>query len=80
MCWRYTLTLPLSLVFPSSVSPIYFSLHVSQITTYMRLELSHVKRVFQFKSNLNVFKGLVLIYQEIVAAFTSFITTFKDTR
>ena len=26
--------------------------------------------VFQFKSNLNVFKGVVIIYQEIVAAFT----------
>ena len=30
--------------------------------------------VFQFKSNLNVFKGVVNIYHEIVAAFASFIT------
>ena len=36
--------------------------------------------VFQFKSNLNVFKGLVIIYQEIVAAFIIFITTVKRTQ
>ena len=36
--------------------------------------------IFQFKSNLNVFKGVVIIDQEIVAAFTSFITTAKRTR
>ena len=36
--------------------------------------------IFQFKSNLNVFKGVVIIDQEIVAAFTSFITTVKRTR
>ena len=49
MCWRYTLTLPLSLVFPSPVSPIYSSLHLSQMTTYMKLKLSHVKRFFNLK-------------------------------
>ena len=33
---------------------------------------------FKFKSNLNVFKGVVMIYQEIVvAAFTPFIPTVK---
>ena len=26
--------------------------------------------VFQFESNLNVFKGVVILYQEIVAALT----------
>ena len=49
MCWRYTLTLSLSLVFPSPVSPIYSSLHVSQIKTYIRLKLSHAKRFFNLK-------------------------------
>ena len=49
VCWRYTLTLSLNLVFPLPVSPIYSSLHVSQITTYIRLELSHVKRFFNLK-------------------------------
>ena len=34
---------------------------------------------FQFKSNLNVFKVVVIIYQEVAAAFTSFITTAKRT-
>ena len=32
--------------------------------------------VFQFKSSLNVFKGAVIIYQEKVATFTSFISIF----
>ena len=36
--------------------------------------------IFHFKSNLNVFKCVVIIYQEIVAAFTSFITTVKYTQ
>ena len=49
MCWRCTLTLSLSLVFPSPVSPIYSSLHVSQMMTYMRLKLSHVKWFFNLK-------------------------------
>ena len=35
--------------------------------------------MFQYKSNLNIFKGAVIIYQEMVAAFTSFITTVKRT-
>ena len=38
--------------------------------------------VFQFKSNLNVFKGaviIVIIYQEIFAAFLPFIITVKST-
>ena len=43
-CWRYTLTLSLSLVFPLPVSPICSSLHFPQMTTYMRLKLSHGKR------------------------------------
>ena len=37
------------------------------------------KAVFQFKCSLNVFKGVVIIYQVIVAAFTPFITTVKRT-
>ena len=36
--------------------------------------------IFQFKSNLNVFKGVVIIDQEIIATFTSFIATVKRTR
>ena len=36
--------------------------------------------IFQCKSNLNVFKGIVIIDQEIVAAFISFITTVKRTQ
>ena len=36
--------------------------------------------IFHFKSNLNVFKGVVIIYQEMVAVFISFITTVKRTR
>ena len=59
MCWWYTLTLSLSLVFLSPVSPIYSSLHLSQMKTYVKL------------------KGEEIIYREIVAAFTSFITTVK---
>ena len=35
---------------------------------------------FPFKSNLNVFKGVVIIYQDIVAAFPSSITAVKCTR
>ena len=35
---------------------------------------------FLYKSNLNVFKGVVIIYQDVVAAFTSSITTVKCTR
>ena len=35
------------------------------------------KVVFKFKCNLNVFKVIVIIHQEIVAAFISFITTIK---
>ena len=46
ICLRYTLTLSLGLVFPFPVSPTYSSLHVSQITTYIILKLSHVKRFF----------------------------------
>ena len=38
------------------------------------------KAVFQFKYNLNVFKGVVIIYQEIATAFASFITTVKRTQ
>ena len=38
------------------------------------------KVVFKFKCNLNVFKGIVNIYQEIVAAFISFITIVKYIR
>ena len=47
MRWRYTLTL--SLIPQFSVSKIYSSLHVSQITTYVRLKLSHVERFFNLK-------------------------------
>ena len=35
----------------------------------MRLKVLHVERFFQFKSNLNVLKGVVIFYQEIVVAF-----------
>ena len=35
---------------------------------------------FPYKSNLNVSKGVVIIYQDVVAAFTSSITTVKCTR
>ena len=35
--------------------------------------------ILQIKRNLKLFKGLGIIYQEIVAAFTSFITTVKRT-
>ena len=35
--------------------------------------------VFQSKNNFNIFKGVVTIDQEIVAALTSFITTVKHT-
>ena len=42
MCWRYTMTQHLSLVFSSPVSPIYSSLPFSQMPTYMSLKLWHV--------------------------------------
>ena len=42
MCWRYTMTQQLSLVFSSPVSPIYSSLPFSQMPTYMSLKLWHV--------------------------------------
>ena len=74
MYWRCTLTL--RLIFPSPVSPIYSSLHLLQMTTY-EVKTIACEAVFQFKSNLNVFKGVVIIYQETVAAFTPFITTVK---
>ena len=51
-----TLTLSLHLVFPSSVSPIYSSLDWSQITTYMRLKLLHVKRFFNLKLSWTLLK------------------------
>lgn len=46
MCCQYPKTLPLNLIFLSPVSPINSSWHMSQITTYMELKLSHVKRCF----------------------------------
>lgn len=46
MCCQYPKTLPLNLIFLSPVSPINSSWHMSQITTYMGLKLSHVKRCF----------------------------------
>ena len=73
------LTLSLSLVFPSPVSPIYCYLHVPQTNDKYKVKTFACEAVFQFKSNLNVFKGVVIIDQEIVAAFTSFITTVKRT-
>ena len=36
--------------------------------------------VFQCKINLNVFKGVVITYQEIIATFVFFIATVKRTR
>ena len=74
MCWGYALTLSLSLVFPPPVSPIYSSLHVPQITTYMTVKTAACEAIFQFKSNLNVFKSVMITDQKIVAAFTSFIS------
>ena len=40
ICCPYTLTPSLSLVFPSSVSPIYSPWHLPQMATYIRLKLS----------------------------------------
>ena len=76
MCLGYTLALSFSLFFPSPVSPIYSSLHLSQMTTY-EVKTIAFEAVFQSKCNLNVFKGVVIIYQEIVPVFTPFIPTVK---
>ena len=38
------------------------------------------KAVSQFKCSFNFFNGVEIIYQEIVAAFTSFISTVRRTR
>ena len=46
MCCQYLKTLPLNLIFLSPESPRNSSWHMSQITTYMGLKLSHVKRCF----------------------------------
>ena len=73
MCWQYTLTLTRSLAFPSPVSPSVTDDDIYEVKTIA------CEAVFQFKSNLNIFKGVVFIYQEIVAALTSFITTVKRT-
>ena len=73
MCWRYTLTLYLNLVFPS-LSLQYIPPYICQVKTIA------CEAVVQFKSNLNIFKGVVIIYQEIVAPFAPLITTVKRTR
>ena len=78
MCWRYTLTLSLSLVFLSPVSPIYSSLPCSIDYDIYNAKTIWCEVAFQFKSIWNLFKGVVMIYQEIV--FTSFVTTVKRTR
>ena len=66
-----TLTLSLNLVFPSRLSNIFL---LTCGTDYDIYKVKTIVReaVFLFKSNLNVFKGVVIIYQEIVAAFTYF--------
>ena len=46
MCSQHTLTMSFSLVFPSPVSSMYSSSHLSQMTTYMKLKLLHVKWCF----------------------------------
>ena len=79
MCWQYTLTLSLSLVFPSRLSSIFLLTSVTNYDIY-KVRTIACKTVFLFKSNLNVFKGVMIIYQEIVAAFTSFINTVKRSR
>ena len=78
-------TVPLSLVFPSLVSAIYSSnmfLHGTDQGIYQVTTIA-CEAVFQFKSNLNVFKGaviIVIIYLEIVAAFLPLFITVKRTR
>ena len=77
MCRRYNL-----IVFSFSfacLSDIFLLTCVTDDDIYEVKTIAY-EAVFQFKSNLNVFKGVVIIYQEIVAAFTSFITTVKRTR
>ena len=53
MCLRYILTLSLSLVSPSPVSPTY------------KVKTIACEAIFQFKSDLNFFKGVVIIDQEM---------------
>ena len=38
------------------------------------------KAVFQSKLSFNIFKGLVILHQEVVAGFTSFISSVKRTQ
>ena len=59
-------------------SSMFLFAYVADYDIY-RVKTIACEAVFQFTSNLNVFKGVVIIYLEIVGAFTSFITTIKRT-
>ena len=67
-----TLWLSLSLVFLSLLSPIYSSLQDTS-----EVKIITCEAVFQLKSNLDVFHGVVIIYQEIISTFTRFIRKHK---
>ena len=59
MRWRYTLTLSLSLDFIPSLSNIFLLTCGTDYDIY-KVKTSAWEAVFQFKSNLNVFKGVVI--------------------
>ena len=75
-------TLRLCLLFSFSfpcLSYIFFLTFVTDDDIY-EVKTIVYEAFFQFKSNLNVFKSVAIIHQEIDAAFIPFITIVKRTR
>ena len=68
-----SLNLVFSFLYPSN---IFFLTFVTDDNIYDVKSVA-CEAVFQFKNNLDVFKGVVIIYQERVAALTLFIATVK---